>query len=253
MSPVARDRLILLALALVLWQGLAVAYGEDALPGPWPTLARLGVLAREPAFLGEIVQTLKAFGLAALIAAGLGVGLGLWFGASRLAGEVAEPILVALYALPKVTLYPTILLIFGIGLDAKVAFGALHGIAPIALFTAGGVRAIPPLFVRSARVMGLSPAATIRHVLAPAAAPEIMTGLRIGLALTLLGTLVGEMFAARSGLGYVLMQAIPRLDNATVMAVTLLLFAAAIGLHLALERVGSGALRAFARSRHTGP
>ena len=60
-----------------------------------------------------------------------GLGLGVIFGARHLAGEVAEPILAALYSLPKITLYPVILLTFGLGMSAKVAFGAIHGIIPI--------------------------------------------------------------------------------------------------------------------------
>jgi NitT/TauT family transport system permease protein len=64
----------------------------------------------------------------------LGLAIGVTLGAHRLTGEVAEPILVALYSIPKVTLYPVILLIFGIGMPAKVAFGAIQGIVPVSLF-----------------------------------------------------------------------------------------------------------------------
>ena len=74
----------------------------------------------------------------------LGLLIGVPLGAARFAGEVAEPILVALYSIPKVTLYPVILLIFGIGMPAKVAFGALHGIVPISIFAMNAVRNINP-------------------------------------------------------------------------------------------------------------
>ena len=52
-------------------------------------------------------------------------------GAHRLSGEVSEPILVALYSIPKITLYPVVLLLFGLGMSAKIAFGAIHGIIPV--------------------------------------------------------------------------------------------------------------------------
>ena len=64
-----------------------------------------------------------------------GLGLGVLLGAHRLSGEVAEPMLVALYSIPKITLYPVILLLFGLGISAKIAFGVMHGIIPVILFT----------------------------------------------------------------------------------------------------------------------
>ena len=63
-----------------------------------------------------------------------------------------------------------------------------------------------------------------RRVLIPAALPEIATGLRLGFSLTLLGTLLGEMFASQRGLGFMIVNAIGLADTKTMMAVTLLLF-----------------------------
>ena len=65
----------------------------------------------------------------------------------------------------------------------------------------------------------------VRSVLFPAALPEIFTGLRVGFSLTLIGTLLGEMFAAQRGLGYLLMNAIGLHNVDLIMAVTLLLIA----------------------------
>ena len=178
--------------------------------------------------------------LAALfISAVGGLTLGLVLGARRFAGEVAEPLLVAFYALPKVTLYPLVLLCFGLGLSAKVAFGAMHGLVPVALFAMGAVRALPPVLLRTARVLRLSPWATVRGVVVPAILPEIATGLRVGTSLTLLGVLIGEMFASQRGLGFLITNAIGLNDTATILAVTLLVSAAAVGANtglLAVER-----------------
>src|SRR5271168_946603 len=81
-----------------------------------------------------------AFAQALLIACVGGVAIGVLLGGHRLSGEVAEPLLVGLYSIPKITLYPVILLLFGLGMPAKVAFGALHGIIPVVLFTINAVR-----------------------------------------------------------------------------------------------------------------
>ena len=138
--------------------------------------------------------------------------------------------LVALYSIPKITLYPILLLAFGLGMPAKIAFGAIHGIIPVALFTINAVRNIKPILIKTARTLRLGTPDMVRSILFPAALPEIFTGFRVGFALTLIGTLLGEMFAAQRGLGYLLMTAIGLHNVDLIMAVTLLLvvFAASV-------------------------
>jgi NitT/TauT family transport system permease protein len=76
--------------------------------------------------------------------------------------------------------------------------------------------------------MRLSPFETMRTVLLPAALPEVFTGVRVGVALALLGTLVGELFASDRGLGYLLIGYVNRQDSAGVIAITVVLFVVAI-------------------------
>jgi NitT/TauT family transport system permease protein len=228
------DWLLLTGGIVILWELAHLAFGAATLPSPWTTLRALGLMASDPDFPKSLEATGMAFAMALLIASLGGLGLGVILGARHLAGEVAEPILAALYSLPKVTLYPVILLIFGLGMSAKVAFGAMHGIIPIIIMTMTAVRNIRPVYVRSARAMRLSGWQSVVHVLFPATVPEVMAGLRMGFALTLLGTLIGEMFAANSGVGYLLMQAMGRDDIRTIMALALLLFVFATLINLAL-------------------
>jgi NitT/TauT family transport system permease protein len=190
-------------------------------------------------FLPHVAETMLAFMQGFVIALAAGLLIGVTLGASRVAGEVAEPILVALYSIPKVTLYPVILLIFGIGMPAKVAFGAIHGIVPISLFAMNAIRNINPVHLRTARVLRLSPLDTAAKILLRAALPEIVTGIRVGFSLTLIGTILGEMFGAQRGLGFLLMQAMSLHEMERIMSLTLLLvvFAATVNAGLlALER-----------------
>ena len=147
--------------------------------------------------------------------------------------------LVALYSIPKITLYPIVLLAFGIGMPAKIAFGAIHGIVPVAIFALGAVRNLNPVYLKAARVMRLTPWRIASRVLLPAAIPEIFTGIRIGFSLTLIGTLLGEMFASQRGLGFLLIQAIGLHNIRLIMALTLLLVVIAVtasALLLAIDR-----------------
>jgi NitT/TauT family transport system permease protein len=153
-----------------------------------------------------------------------GLAIGVALGTNRLASDVGDSILSSLYSIPKITLYPVILLVFGLGISAKVAFGALHGIFPVALFAMGAIRNISPVVLRTARVMRLSPYQTAKTVLLPAALPEIVTGLRIGFSTTLLGTLIGELFASDRGIGFILIRAMEAHNVLDIMALTVLLF-----------------------------
>jgi NitT/TauT family transport system permease protein len=226
----ARNALVLCAVIFVAWQSLYWAVGEIALRSPLETFAYTTQLTGTDSFWVHLSETAKAFAAALLLAVLIGLSIGFLLGFNRFAGEIFEPVLVAVYSIPKITLYPILLLTFGLGMSAKVAFGAIHGIIPIALFTINAVRNVRPVLIKTARVMGLGHGAMVRDVLLPAALPEIFTGLRVGFALTLIGTLLGEMFASQRGLGYLLMTAIGLHNVDLIMAVTflLVLFAASV-------------------------
>ena len=239
------DQILLAAGVLVLWQLLHWAVGPDVVSSPWATVVRAIELMRTATFWGHAAATASAFGLASVIAIVSGIGLGLWLGLHRFAGDVADPILGTVYSIPKITLYPLILLVFGLGISAKIAFGVIHGIFPIAIFTMNAVRNVAPVYRRTARVMRLSSVATAATILTPAALPEIVTGVRVGVALTLLGTLIGELFAATSGLGFALIRALDVHAVTDILAITMLIFIFAASVNAALGLVER-------RARHGG-
>lgn len=237
MTRILDTVLVVLGL-LVAWQVLHWVAG-DALSSPAATFRRAGGLLSGPTFWGHARETGLAFVYSLGLAIAGGLAIGLLLGLNKTGAAVAEPILVSIYSLPKVTLYPLILLIFGLGLPAKVAFGTIHGIIPIAIFAMNAVRKLPPIYLRAARSLRLSRGETLRVVVVPAALPEIVSGLRIGFSLTLLGVLIGEMFASQRGLGFLIMNAIGQFDVDTMVAVILMLAVVAVSanaLLLALDR-----------------
>src|SRR5262249_38573802 len=224
----ATNAALLIGVIVVAWQSLFWLVGANSLASPSETLRFAYQLLASPSFYPPLSETAGAFAIALLIAVSLGVLIGTALGAHRFAGEVGEPILVGIYSIPKITLYPIVLLAFGIGLPAKIAFGAMHGVVPIALFTMGALRNLNPVYLKTARVQRLSPWQTASTILFPASVPEMFTGIRIGFALTLIGTLLGEMFASQRGVGYLLMQAIGLHNIRMIMALTFLLVCATV-------------------------
>ena len=221
----ALDTTVIVIAIVLLWQGLAHWVGDTALPGPAPTFSYLAHFVPSARFAANAAATATAFALALLLAYGLGLAIGVWMGAQRLSGEVGEPILITLYSLPKITLYPVILLIFGLTLSGKVVFGAIHGILPVALLTMAAIRNIPMVYLKSARTLHLSPWQTIWNVLLPATIPEVLAGLRIGFTVTLLGVLLAEMFASKDGLGFLIINAMTLLQTKEMISIAVLLFA----------------------------
>ena len=136
-------------------------------------------------------------------------------------------------------MYPILLLAFGLGMPAKIAFGAIHGFIPIALFTINAVRNIRPILLKTGRMLKMNKMQMVWRIIMPAALPEIFTGLRVGFSLTMIGTVLGEMFASQRGLGYMLMNAIGLHNVDVIMSITLMLvvFAASVSsLLLAIDR-----------------
>ncbi len=218
------DLLVLGIGFLAFWQGLNAVVGSTALPGPAPTLSYLADFVVTARFLESAGATAMTFAYALILAYGIGLSIGVWLGAHHLSGAVGEPILVAIYSMPKITLYPVVLLIFGLGISGKIAFGALHGILPVALLSMNAIRNVPPVYLKSARTMNLGGWQTIATVLFPATMPEVVSGLRIGFTTTLLGVVLGEMFASKRGLGFLMINAISTVQPEEMLTVAIVLF-----------------------------
>ena len=219
---------VVILACIAIWQALYLYVGDSALASPLQTVEKLSVLLRSGNFWIHVSETGRAFVLALSIAVLGGISLGVVLGLGRLAGDVAEPILVTLYSIPKIVLYPLILLCFGLGMSAKVAFGVMHGLIPIALFSMNAIRQMKPVYRRTSQVLRLTNLQTALTVIVPAILPEIISGVRLGFSLTLLGVLIGEMFASQRGLGFLLTSAISLGQIDTIMAIALLLTVFAI-------------------------
>lgn len=235
----AFDALVLTVLVLALWQAIGDWTKGVAVSPPLQTLIYLSGLLRTGMFWDHAAATLEAFILAFALSALIGLAFGLIFGARRFAGDVAEPILAGFYTIPKVTLYPVVLLVFGLGMSAKVAFGVMHGLVPMTLFTLGAVRSLPPVLIRTARVLRLSPVRTMLWVLVPACLPSIIDGLRISFSLSLLGVLIGEMFSSQRGLGFLLVNGMAQHNVPLSTAVVTIVVAVAIAANTLMLRVGA--------------
>jgi NitT/TauT family transport system permease protein len=217
------DTTLLVAAFVAAWQVCYEIAGSVALASPLMTVRAAWELVASDDFWPNVEATLAAFAIALVIETIAGLVLGVVLGLRRLLGDIVEPVLAGLYAIPKIIFYPIILLFCGIGMASEVVFGILHGIVPIIMFTMSAVRTIKPVYLKTGRVLNLSFTRTMWRIALPAAVPEIFSGLRIGCAGTLIGVLLSEMFGSRQGLGFLLMNAIGMNQSTLITSLTLLL------------------------------
>jgi ABC-type nitrate/sulfonate/bicarbonate transport system permease component len=142
------------------------------------------------------------YALAALFAVALGVAMGYW----RRAYDACEITIEYLRALPPPAIIPLAMVFLGIGDALKVFIIFFSCTFPVLVNTIDGVRGVDPVLIRTARTFGLTPWQTARKVILPAAAPFIMTGLRVAIAIALILTVISEMIGATSGIGYFILE-----------------------------------------------
>jgi ABC-type nitrate/sulfonate/bicarbonate transport system permease component len=169
-------------------------------------LQTFGKLWFSPHALSDVGPSLWRFSVGYLAAAFLGIVIGIPVGASRNLRNVLEPVLEFLRAIPPPVLVPVLILFTGLGNEMKALVILFGCIWPVLLNTVAGVRALDEVLaetVRSYRIGGLS---RLWHFVLPGASPQIFTGLRQSLSIGIILMVISEMFAARDGIGFVLVQ-----------------------------------------------
>lgn len=157
---------------------------------------------------GELVKHLKAslvrsavgFIGAIVLAIPLGAAVA-WYRPVR---EFFQPVLELFRNTAALAILPVFTLLLGIGETSKIAIVAYACFFPVLLSTITGVAHVDPQLLRSAKVLGLSPVATFRKVVFPAAIPTIFTGIRISGAAAILVLIAAEMIGATAGLGFLI-------------------------------------------------
>lgn len=159
-----------------------------------------GLAARDQIWT-HLSATLQALAVAFVLFTVAGAVLGAVLGASRARFEVFYGPIGALFALPKVTLAPIFVLLFGLGLEQKILFGAMFGLFPLLMNTMVGVRDIRRSHLDLFDALGASRWLRFRALMLPGALPAFATGLRVGYVYAGVGVLLAEMYVAQRGLG----------------------------------------------------
>lgn len=198
-----------IALVIALWQGL-VSFGfapAVLLPPPSFVFSRLLQQLVTLTFQQEIAATLIRLFAGFAIAVVLGVSIGIAAAASPAINAVVRPIVRVLAPLPKVALYPALLLLLGFGHGSKITLVTADALFPVLLSTYYGASMVEQKLIWSAMAAGTPRYETLFKVVLPAAMPSILTGCRIGLVISCIVVFLAEMITSTDGLGHALVTA----------------------------------------------
>ena len=186
-------------LGLLLWW--ALSHLVFVVPPPLATLRALATALGTPRYLADVGRTLgkivTAFGLAAV----LGVALGSLLGLVRPVREVLEPLVLIVNGIPKIALYPIMLILFGLGTTSQVLMGVIFGTLPVLVTLMAALADMRPVYRKVGRMLEVGPLRAFLHIYMPAVAPSLMVALQLGFSLSVLGVIYAELIASRGGLG----------------------------------------------------
>ena len=183
----------------------------------------------------DVGRTLRIIATCLTVAVVAGLLLGIVLHLLPRLRRAAEPLLTSYYAVPVFVLYPTFIMLFGANDVPLIIIGALFAVIVMAVNTLTGLRRVPPVLLKVARMQGLSTVATVWQVMLPATAPFLVTGVKLALAYAFIGVIAGEFILSTAGIGHAIAYAYNDFDNRTMYALLLFIIALATVLNLSLH------------------
>lgn len=236
-SPARREarramwfRVAFLVGAVLIWELLAALGVIDPRFASRPSaiIVALGQLAFDPQALGAIVETLAAFAAAFAIGTGAGLIAGVAFGLNRLLRDAFYPVIMLLMVVPKSVFLPLLVLFFGLGTAAGVAFGAFLAFVHVTVNVVAGLDLVEPKYRAVGRAYGAPAPRLFLDIIVPAAAPGIFAGLWHGIRNGFIGVVIAQLFVSTAGIGFLVRVYSNNFQIDRAMALTLVMAALVI-------------------------
>ena len=234
-------RIAIIVVILAAWEALALSglLFRDVVP-PLQAIGRaIAQVLTSADFYRNLGVTLWEIGVALLIGGTAGIVVGILLGANRFLAQAYEAFVYYLGPTPKIIFFPVMIMWFGVGSGSKIAMGVLSCFFPIVISTAGGMREIDKVLIRVGRSFRASWWQMATKIYLPAMRQPIMNGVRLGLGVAIIGTLLAETKLSNRGIGYLIIQAYATFDMPRMYALLIVLFVLAIGANAAIGRLGS--------------
>lgn len=231
-------RLGIIAVLLLTWEAMAQSglLYRDVVPSLFRILRELASILIDPRFYADLGVTIGEVGVAIAIGGVAGIATGIALGRSRFLQQAYEPFLHYLGPTPKIIFFPIMIMWFGVGPGSKIAMGALSSFFPVAISVAGAMREIDKVLIRVGLSFRLNSWQMAKHIYLPAMRAPVINGIRIGLGVAIIGTLLAETKLANQGLGYAVIQTYATFNMPRMYALLIVVFILAVGVNTVLGR-----------------
>lgn len=208
---------------VVVWQIIAAGQSAFVLASPLAVVARLGQMIASLQLPAALLGSLQHMALGYVIACAIALPLGLLMGRIRMLGDLLDPVVTLLYAVPSVAWAPFIMIWFGLYFPARVALVVIMCVFDMLVVLSVGARNADQKLLSVGRAFGATPWQIVWLVLLPESLPFIFTALRIGIVRAVNAMITAELFLAAVNLGSIMKQAAAHFDSAAVLGVLLVL------------------------------
>jgi NitT/TauT family transport system permease protein len=239
-SPVTLLRAAIILGALAVWELLAHSgwLYRDVVPSLLSIGGAVIELLTSPSYYGNLGVTAAEIAFALTIGGLAGLAVGILLGANRFLSKAFESYVYYLGPTPKIIFFPVMIMWFGVGPESKVALGALSCFFPVALSAAAGMRGIDKMLIRVGKSFRANSWQMVVKIYLPAMRHPIINGIRLGLGVALIGTLLAETKLSNKGIGFLIIQAYSIFDMPRMYAMLIVLFVLAIGANALVGRLG---------------
>lgn len=174
---------------------------------------------------GHLSQTLSAVGIAMLLSIVGGFLIGFLLHAIPVLRRAFNPFLAAYYAIPHFAFYPLLIVIFGLGSAPLIVLATLFAMVAMIVATLAGLDRVPRVLLKTARIHRLSLVQEIWRIRLPAAAPHLLSGVKLAVAYSFIGVIAGEFILSTAGIGHEIAYAYDNFDNRRMYALILFVLA----------------------------
>ena len=239
-APVTLVRVAIIVFVLLFWEAIARSglLFRDVVPSLTVIGGALIELLADPTYYRHLGVTAGEIGIALGVGGVAGLAVGIALGGSRLLARAFEPYLYYLGPTPKIIFFPLMIMWFGVGPGSKVAMGVISCFFPVALSAAAGMRGIDKVLIKVGRSFRAGTWAMVTKIYLPAMRAPIINGVRLGLGVAIIGTLLAETKLSNRGVGFLVINAYSTFNMPRMYALLIVVFVLSIGANALVGRLG---------------
>ena len=236
---VSRIRILTVLVCWAVWEGLANSglFYRDVVPSSISVMIATWNELLDPVFYKHLGITFAETVVGFVWGSAVGIGMGIVLGANPYLRRAMEPYLNAIGSTPKIIFLPILFLMFGVGIESKMAKGALSAFFPTVFSTMLGMVIMNPVFGRVGKSFNLGRWQMVTKVYMPAMVSPVIVGLRLGMGVTVIGILVAEIKFSAGGLGFRLMEYYDQFKIAPMYAMLIIIFGLAAVANWGMSRL----------------